>query len=222
MHPAIRIVNCLLLIMMLASGIPLAFFISLGVTLLLLAWRYRQDSLPDITAAWRLRWLFASILVLYILFPPIAEVGWLAALAAAFLEAGLRIGALIAIVMLVQTLFAMTERQHVIAGLLWLLKPLTVIGIPVERFTLRLMLVMEVVPQAQALLKQQDRNENVADGRIARAGKRLTSAYARVIEAAEREPHDMIDVPVLPPPLLHEWLSPFLLTGLLLGVSLAV
>jgi len=222
MHPAIRIVNCLLLIMMLASGIPLAFFISLGVTLLLLVWRYRQDGLPDLTAVWRLRWLFVSILILYILFPPVAGVDWLAVLPAAFMEAGLRIGALIAIVMLVQTLFVVTERQHVIAGLLWLLKPLTAFGLPIERFTLRLMLVMEIVPQAQELLKQQNTNENVHDGRMTRAGKRLTSAYARVIEAAEHESHDTIDVPVLSPPLLHEWLSPLLLAGLILGVSLGV
>lgn len=222
MHPAIRIVNCLLLIMMLASGIPLAFFISLGVTLLLLIWRYRQAGLPDITAAWRLRWLFVSILILYLLFPPVTDIGWAEALPVALMVAGQRIGALIAIVMLVQTLFAVTERQHVIAGLLWLLKPLAVVGIPIERFALRLMLIMDLVPQAQALLKQQHTDENAGDRRLKRAGKRLTSAYARVVEAAEREPHGTIEVPVLPSPLLHEWLSPFLLVGLIIGMALAV
>ncbi len=221
MHPAIRIVDCLLLIVMLASGLPLAFFLAAIIITGLLLLSYRCQCFPDITAIWRLRWLFASILFLYLLFPPVAGGSWQQQLTAGVAEAGMRIGALIAIVLLVQILFAMTDRRSVLAGLLWLLQPLARVGLPVERFALRLMLVMEIVPRAQDLLRQHHDNEQVSGGRIQKLVQRLTAAYARVIHEAENTPRDRIQLPVLHAPAVHEWLSPCLLAGLMIGLTVA-
>ena len=129
-HPATRIINCLLLIIMLASGIPLAFSFALAVTLALL-------------------------------------------------------------------------------------------GLPVERFALRLMLVLEITPRAQSLLRYEHGQGNKSAGRVKKLIQRLTAVYARIVEEADRDPIHAIQMPLMKKPSLREWLSPCLLIGLMIGITAA-
>lgn len=224
MHPAIIIINALLLIVMLASGLPLAVLSAATIILLLLARSYTVKALPDLTAVLRLRWLFLSILVLYLLFPPVAG-SWQEELLAGLMEAGKRILALVLIVILVQLMFSMGSRQQVLAGLLWLLRPLTRLGLPVERFALRLMLVMEITPQVQNLLAARPAVRAAGDdnpaARVRRLVGRLAAAYEGVLAEAEHSPRTAIKVPVLHAPELWQWLLPCLLAGLFSGIVAA-
>lgn len=224
MHPAISIVNALVLIVMLASGLPLALSLAAGIILPLLLYSYVIRAFPDLRAVFRLRWLFLSILVLYLLFPPLVG-GWQTELIAGLLEAGKRILALILIVILVQLMFTLSSRQQILAGLLWLLRPLKVVGVPVERFALRLMLVLEITPRVQRQLAAETENAALPDTKIARLRQlagRLTAAYARVVEEAERSPLTPVAVPVLAAPAVWQWLLPCLLFGLFGGIVKAV
>lgn len=224
MHPAISLINALLLIVMLASGLPLAALLAAVIVLLLLVCSYTLDTSPDLTAVMRLRWLFLGILVLYLVFPPVVG-AWQQELLAGLAEAGKRILALVLIVVLVQLLFSMNSREQVLAGLLWLLRPFAGAGLPVERFALRLMLVMEITPQVQKILARPANippaDNNKLASRLRQLAVRLTSAFERVLSEAEHDHHAAIRVPVLRPPPAWQWLLPCLLAGIFSGIVAA-
>lgn len=220
MHPAIRILDCLILITMLASGQHMAVLVAVFITALLLIKAVRYGCYPDFRAIFRLRWLFLSILALYLLFPPLPATGGYDHLAAGLREALMRITALIGIVLLVQTLFALTDRSQVLAGLLWLLKPVTATGVSVERFALRLLLVLEITPRVQVLLRSTS-SATCSGNRFTRFADQLAESFRLVHAEMNRSPQGDIEVPRLPAPSALQWFTPLLLSSCLVGIALA-
>lgn len=219
MHPAIRILDCLILIAMLASGRLVAIGLAGLVIVLPLLQAARTGHYPDFRAVYRLRWLFLSIAVLYLLFPPVTVTGWYGHITAGLPEAMLRILALVGIVVLVQTLFVLTDRSQVLAGLLWLLKPLKMAGVSVERFALRLLLALEVLPRVQVLLQS---TASVSGGsRLTHAADRLAESFRLVHAEIHRSPAVTMEVPQLAAPSLAQWSTPLLLAGCLAGIMIA-
>lgn len=193
---------------------------SSSVVIGLLIYSYHRGQAPNVAAVWHLRWLFLSILVLYLLFPPVAGVSVMQALLAGLTEAIQRITALVVIVLLVQSLFALTDRRQLLAGLLWLLQPFGRIGLPVERFALRLTLVLEIAPRAQSLMKLQQPESQ--GGRLTRIIDRLTTAFECIQQESRQSSVTVLEVPLLAAPASLQWLTPLLLLGLFVVIWLAV
>lgn len=99
----------------------------------------------------RMRWLFLSLLLVYAYATPGEYLAFLPLNVAPSIE-GLRLGLmqiaklLIAVASL-SALFASTNKSQLMAGLWTLLSPLRLVGLNVERFTVRLLLTLHYVEQ---------------------------------------------------------------------------
>jgi energy-coupling factor transport system permease protein len=217
MHPAIRILNLLILSVFLAAGGPLVL---LFAACLLAATLPRPDFVELSRLArpvWRLRWLLLGVLSIYVFFPLSAgPAGW-ASMAHGLGDGLLRVGALAGIVIAVQRLFATTDRAELIAGLIWLFQPLELLHVPVTRFALRLTLTLETVPAAQALLVSPAPAPAAAGAgtRLHAIADAASRALARALEAADRAPAVPIEVPSLLPPAATQWCWPLSLLAIL-------
>jgi energy-coupling factor transport system permease protein len=217
MHPAIRILNLLILSVFLAAGGPLVL---LFAACLLVATLPRLDIAKLsrlVQPVWRLRWLLLGILSIYVFFPVSAgPAGW-ARMAHGLGDGLLRVGALAGIVIAVQRLFATTERAELIAGLIWLLQPLELLHVPVTRFALRLTLTLETVPAAQALLVSPAPAPAAggAGTRLRTIADAASGMLARALEAADRAPVVPIEIPSLPSPTAAQWRWPLSLLTVL-------
>lgn len=217
MHPAIRILNLLILSAFLAAGGPLVLVFA---ACLLVATLPRLDPVELSRLArpvWRLRWLILGILSIYVFFPLSAgPAGW-ASMAHGIGDGLLRAGALAGIVIAVQRLFATTDRAELIAGLIWLLRPLELLHVPVTRFALRLTLTLETVPAAQILLVSRA-PAPAAGGAVTRLraiADAASGVLARALEAADRAPAAPIEIPSLQSPAATQWCWPLALLTIL-------
>jgi len=144
MHPSIRIATVLAAVTCLAwGGVP--------------AWAATAVALVTVRLAagvpmagwwrplWRLRWLLLALCVVHLWLPASAAIEMPQRL---LLAAG-NVVALALAALVVDTLLLATPRDELLAGLLWLLGPLSRLGCPVERFAVRLWLTLEAIPLRQ-------------------------------------------------------------------------
>lgn len=199
MHPAVRLV----LLLVFAAALPvlsLALNGVLGASLLLA--HAATGRLPGLRrvglAAWRLRWLLAALAILYVGFTPGQPV--LEALPGlsreGVIEGSRRVLVLLNLVVAVQLLMALTPLDGLLGGLLWLARPLRVLGLDAERLALRIGLVLEELPR----LQQAPRPANALDA---------VAALAADIETRARHGAAAVAAPALPAaPLAWQWLYP--------------
>lgn len=180
-------------------------FVILGFSYLLLIpeqWRY------PLRMVWRLRWLLLSIIAIYLLFVPSTGEQ---TLKAAGLQALHQVAVLVLLVSAAGLLFMTTGRERLVYAVYWLSRPLLLLGVSPERVAVRLLLCMEKVKKLEQLLSEDNAQHVLAGNRVSRLAGRLQSVFDRVIDQAENEPLQTIELPLLANPGMIQWLWPLIL-----------
>lgn len=192
----------IVLLVVLAAGMATGGWmaVGIGVAVVFTAGSDPAGALAGIVqSARRLRWLLLSIAVFY---------GWFSTATFHWLPdaATLSEGARRAVILMVMALGARRflgglARERTAAALLWLVAPLARIGLPVQRFAVRLVLVFDRLAVLGAW--RPPRGGGSRWWRIAAAVVRpLDYALAR----AENEPLPELTLPSMSPPPARDWL----------------
>lgn len=170
----------LLALLAYAAALPVLPLAGLWLAALVALLWLRRASTSDarffLNGLWRLRWLFFAIVALHLwrgggepiwpALPGLTDQG--------ASEALRRSGILVALLGAVVVLTRRTPALWIAAGIVWLLRPLRAIGVPVTRFARRLALVFAAVDGARAEAAS-----------LRRAGEGLETAAARLLLRAE-------------------------------------
>lgn len=227
MHPIIGIV-CFFVF-----GAYVAFgdAAKLIIAFLILTIVYLSCHPRHIDSAWksirRLRWLFLSIFIVYLWFTPGKPLvsGYANVLPTVEgVQLGLlRIASLVVIVLAVNVLIRSTSRGGLIASILWLSKPIKLIGIPNERLAVRIALTLEDVDKVQSLYAQRieksiptaNKLNNSYSGRLYQKlnaiGVVAHGLFSSVIEAALNTVPQKYSLHEHSPPPVIQWCYPVLL-----------
>lgn len=225
-HPVIRITSFVILTVFLALGAVGNILIGAAVMGLLyirlgeLAWK----------AAWRMlrrmRWLFLSIAMIYFWLTPgtplfnggAALAPWLPTVEGIW-QGGLRIASLALMVMAACILLQVTPRDQILAALHWLLKPLSMLGVPHERFAVRTTLTLEAVKQVQGHVRDVLATIPATTKPVARIGAVAAATFNIVIQEAEVASCGPIEMPTLRSPDILQWGVPLLLFAVMTAIQ---
>lgn len=173
----------------------------------------------------QLRWFLAVIVVFYAFLTPGTPVmpgaPGIMPTREGLLAGGERLFALVVLVVAVQVMLATTSRAALVAALHWWLRPLERIGAPVDRFALRLVLVLEAAPALRERIRG-------LGGPLAgepwrhRLGGFGARALAEVLDAADAAPRRPVRVPQLPAVPVGGWLAPLAMVSLVLALDAAL
>lgn len=138
MHPSIRILS----LVVFASALSQSAWLEIVISSFIFMFIYLFQPLAYVKKALamtiRLKWLFLSIFLVYILFLPIdVQVAWL--------EGLLRIMILILIIFAVNLLLCLTSQESLIMGIYYISKPLELFGFRSDRLAVRMVLSLEYV-----------------------------------------------------------------------------
>ncbi|ABI56582.1 CbiQ family ECF transporter T component [Alkalilimnicola ehrlichii MLHE-1] len=208
MHPAVRVVLVLALALVLARASVAQALVAGLLVLALLPWGNPRGWRRLAIGLWRLKFLFLSIAVLYLLLTPGTPI-WPALHAGAtpsregLAEGLLRVAALAALLAAVHWLMRTLTRAELVAGLSWTLQPLRWLGADVDRLAIRLVLTLEIVPRLRVMVAATRRDWR--DGHPWRQPARFAAqVFARALEHAERRPPPTVTVPQGDPPPLNQ------------------
>ena len=148
MHPFVKIACFFFLLLLLQYLSPSSIAVLCGLVCLLAA----VLNLPHFSQLIkRMRWLFLSLLLVYAYATPGEYLAFLPLNVAPSYEGlhlGLmQIGKLLIAVASLSALFASASKSQLMAGLWTLLSPLRLVGLNVERFTVRMLLTLHYVEQ---------------------------------------------------------------------------
>lgn len=220
MHPLIRIVSFLVFAALVATG----HAAQLVFAALLVAVGYGITANAQINVAWpllrRMRWLFLSLLIVYLWFTPGQPL--LPAIASqptleGVLEGLQRISALALLALAASLLMQSMTREALIAALYRLLSPLRWLRVQPERIAVRITLTLEAVTEVQQLLAEQLR-EHPADASrnpVARISAVSAGLFQAVIARAENTPRTTLSITTGDRPSTVQWLMPLALGGIL-------
>lgn len=220
LHPSILVLGLLVLTGVLARGTWSATILAAGLLLVLYLWRRPHTGVfPRLR---RLRWFFLSIVVLYAWFfpgePLWPDLGAFSPVREGLLHGGLRCLSLAVVVVAVHWVLDQAPRPGLIDAIARLLRPLSWLGLPADRLSVRLVLTLQALDSVQ----EQVRSAIPREGRsfsVAAISDRAARLLHDVLERADRQPAVEIEVPTLGAPSLWQWLglggfSVLLLTGL--------
>ena len=197
MHPAIRLICFLLLVI----GLVITNNILFIILIILLFFIYKCPISPIITILIRLRWLFLSILILNLFFnSDIFNITNLFVV----IE---KITTLIIIILAANLFLTITTTQEIIAALQWWLLPLTKLGFPTERLAVRIALVLDTVQIVQKFYT--DINSNISN--------KPTELFAKVLTCANTIPLCFLEIPELSRPSWWQWIYPLIILILILN-----
>lgn len=213
MHPVIRLI-ALVLLCFLVSGdnVP-----TLIMGLSLVAGFYVMTSLNYLYDAkqmlLKLRWFFVSITILFFWFTPGEALfgihsGWMPTKEGVSLGLS-RIFSLVLIVLAVNLFLQTTPRKELISALIWLMRPLGALGVPHQRFAVRMTLTLEAVTSVQNLFQEEVQGkrhkQQAVGGPMTKISARVANIYQRVIAKAESANCDLIEIPLPVAPPLYQW-----------------
>lgn len=190
MHPAIRILCFLILLVFLARTqltvlvvYALVFFLLAAKNLIVIL---KHSSLLVL----RLRWFWLSIILIYALMipgePVIKFFNDVAVTKAGLLEGFERCVSLLLVLMYFSLLNHYTDSTAWQAGIYWLLKPLRYFGISVERISLRLTMTMQAVSKLQAIAAMRNADTPaVSDWK--QIPERISAMFNRALTQAEQQ-----------------------------------
>lgn len=221
LHPVIRLLCFVVFAGFLTREGPAGLTLATLAYIALLIWRIPRGQPSGLAASQRMlrrmRWLFLSILIVYFWFTPGTPLwaghaeAWVPTVEGMMLGME-RILALVLIVLAVNLLSASTPREHLLAALYWLARPLRAIGLAPERLALRMVLAMEAVAALQSVLLRARQSFSQGQGRIT---TRIAGAAGKLFEEtlaqAHRAPRTPHSLPLLWTPGWLEWTCPFLL-----------
>lgn len=220
MHAVIKIVSFLVfgaavtlgyVPVLLAAGVLLAVLYLPGHARLAPAWQMLR----------RLRWLFVSILAVYLFFTP-GQLLWPALAWGPTVEGMnqgiLRISALMLLVLAVNWVIDSTAQADFLSAILWCLRPLAWLGLPHQRLAVRITLTIEWVASVREIYRQQAVAGPPAASRLAMIAQRGRQLVEEVVRRAQAAPLREISLPAESRPPLLQWLIPLTLAGLFAAV----
>lgn len=235
MHPVIRIVSFLILAGFVAFGgvydIALGFLMVLSVIL----YRRLQSIELSTRIIKRMRWLFLSILIVYLWFTPgepllPIESDFMPTLQG--LQTGLlRVLSLMLIIFAVNYFISTIARHRLVQAIIWLLYPLNWIAIDTRQLALRIALTLELIPRVQQMVldvkqhyvdarqnieqsKQVDVKKSMILSRLAMISHLLEMLFERTVDEALKMPSEKISVDTLQNPPVWQWFVPLLVASM--------
>lgn len=179
----------------------------------------------------RLKWLFVSILVIYLFFTP-GQLLWSDVIWSPTFEGLtqglLRVAVLVLLVAAVNYLISSTEQDDFLSAVLWCLRPLSFFGLPHERLAIRITLTIDEVSQVRERHLFEVRNSPVDDSVVKdekRGAKLLAISstanrlFQSVIKDAETAPVREVLLPEESAPPVYQWLMPVILVALFVAVK---
>lgn len=158
----------------------------------------------------RLRWFFLSIVIVYWWFTPgdpiIPYVHVLIPSEEGIIEGMVHLVVLVTLVAGVNLLLATTPKPALMAALLWLLRPMKIVGLDTDKLALRMTLTLEAADKLQHL-PQHDFPRQSSHWLTAIA-VRCSAAVNEVIHQAKVAPLLPYTIPPLQPPPLWQWVYP--------------
>ena len=215
MHPAIRVFSVIIAIVFLTKPhwnivlsilcLSLSFLMFKGSTLLL----------SSLKMLWRLKWLYLSILIVYGWFSPGEAIVTLDTIDAAYIPTveGLQVGALrvlvlVTIVSMVAGLLLSLERPQLVSAIIFLSKPLSIIGIDSSRFALLLVLTLDKVLVAETTMHEMLSNNQERKGLLNKASSLLKDALLNIEKESEQQQIIEMKINEISAPPLWQWLLP--------------
>lgn len=217
MHPVIRILALLLAALMVVLGGWSEWLLALTLTASGYFFVVSAHFHAALTMMLRLRWLLLSMFIIYLWFTPGVPLWPELSLWSPSREGvmmGLhRAAVLLLLVTAVSLLLQSTPRTQMVAALLWLLKPLAMLGFPNERFAVRLALTMEAVGELQGMARPTPVPTNGLSQRVRAASVQMVDLFDQVTQHAHSLPCDTIEVPILSAPNGWQWLMLLTMCG---------
>ncbi|MCG5495306.1 energy-coupling factor transporter transmembrane protein EcfT [Ectothiorhodospira variabilis] len=215
MHPATKILGVILFILCVARANPAVIaggccWVALGL------WHVGREGVDRfLTMVGRLKWFFLSIILVFGWFTPGTPLLALAPELSPSRE-GLLLGlqrslVLVLAVGAVVWLLETTRRDDLVKGLLWLTRPLAILGFPRERFAVRLVLTLEALPRVGLLAREaRDRPREAPRGvaeRLQGLGERAAGLFQGVLHQAQQAPLEPIHLAPVAAPGWRDWLG---------------
>lgn len=220
MHPIIRIASFVVFTLVLATGGKGSLLMGAGLLAVSFARAGTGAWHPSWRLVWRMRWLFLSLAVVYFWFTPGAPILPSSAAVAAWLptveglmQGGLRITALVLMVMAASLLLQVTSRDELLAAVYWLAAPLRVAGVARERLAVRIALSLAAVGEVQTQLREVLAERRAKDSPWVRIGGVAAAMFGRVMAAAEAAPCVTLSLPIHAAPPAAQWGWPALVAA---------
>lgn len=221
MHPLIRVSCFLVFAALLATGGPSRLSVAAALIAGIYLFLPRDVLRSALTMNHRLRWLFLSLLIVYGWFTPgtplwesAGVASWLTALLPSVegLQAGLaRAFALVLIVFAVRVLLFSCTREELLAAVYGLSWPLAAFGLARERLALRMVLVMDAVEEARALVGERLALRARGVPRLPAIGAFAAGLIGEIGARAGRRAGEPVDLVLAGAPPLWQWIYPLAL-----------
>lgn len=224
MHPVTRLASFLVFVACLSSAGPAGLGLAGGLLISVVAFAHGAGLSASMRMLLRLRWLIASILVIYLGFTP-GQPWWQGgALPWAptweGLYAGvLRVAVLAMVVVAANVLLVLTSRQDLTGALVWWCRPLRRCGLSPERLAVRFELVLRALDTLQEELGHRWKRQP-GEGRLAMLGRAAADMFRYAGERADAAPYSTHPIALLRAPAWQDWIYPLALAGLFAGVAL--
>ncbi|NOT64496.1 MAG: hypothetical protein HOP06_00340 [Methylotenera sp.] len=148
MHPLVKILLLVLILSLMNFMNNQSIWVLCGLVCMLAAWLQFSNLVRLVK---RMRWLLASIFIIYAFGTPGEYVQWFPMYVSPTYEGCiqglLQIAKLLIAIASLSMLFSTSSKAHLMAGLYLLLSPLKWLGFNVERFTARLLLTLDYVDE---------------------------------------------------------------------------
>ncbi len=159
----------------------------------------------------RMKWFFISILLVYLMLDKSS-----ADIVSRITEGVGRIMVLVIMMLLVSWLMDRTPRDQILAGLIYLLKPVQMIGFPIHKFAIRVELIFQEIDFAQHLVNQKkaallDKKLNYSE--IANV---LSGLYHEIVACADHSRSEPVAIDLIERVSPIQWMFPFFLFAILL------
>jgi hypothetical protein len=245
MHPVIKIVSFLVFGAAVSMGNGQVLLAGISLVLPLYIFGNNAHFFSSLNMLKRLKWLFVSILIVYLFFTPgqllWPDVVW-SPTVEGLTQGCLRVAVLVLLVAAVNFLISSTEQDDFLSAILWCLRPLAIVGLPHERLAVRITLTFDEVSQIRKHHLYENYDESAKDEvntavsnvtpklretepLVSKEPKLLAIAgtanrlFRSVITAAETAPVREIVLPEESAPPMHQWLIPVLLITLFAAVK---
>lgn len=220
MHPVIRILALLLGMIMVVLGSWLEWLFALVCVGLLVIWVNSVSLQPMFRMIAKLRWLILSIIIIYLFFTPgdplLPELLGDAASLQGLVAGSYRVSVLLLMVMAVSVILQSTDKEQLVAALLWIFSPAERLGFSLERLAVRLVLTMEAVDTLHDMARRPVVAGTGVVARIRTIVGEMVDLFDHVTQHAQSQTCQTIVVPVLIPPNWQQWLLLILFFGVFL------
>jgi len=217
MHPFIKIICLLAIIILLISSSPLRISLILLLLCFLLVFAGRAYWYAVWKMSKKMKWFWLSLLVLYGWFIPGTPVFFLETIPVTYIpsieglsEGGLRALALFSIVSAVVLIMKSSTQGELIVSIMWLISPLRLLKIQTTKFAARLVLTLEKVTNTEKEIN----NELFTGNKQISIFQRGIYLIANLLVAIEKQAVDSSDqtitLPELDAPALYQWLIPII------------